>query len=123
MINKPAMSETFDDYASMFMEHIMRQFQASRPPHGEIEGRGQVECRKNLPANWPEFLRDNNKTEIFHLLSERVTAETFPSKVVITHGDKVLCSEATNVEWLSQSTHEEANTWMLLHDVDGVKQG
>ena len=28
-ILKPAMSETFDDYASMFMEHIKRQFVGS----------------------------------------------------------------------------------------------
>ena len=35
----------------------------------------------------------------------------------------MLCSEATNVEWLSPCTHEEADTRMLLHDADGVKQG
>ena len=56
-ILKPAMSETFDDYASMFKEHIRRQLSvlfvvltscsmctdltAARPPHGEQEGRGQ----------------------------------------------------------------------------------
>ena len=28
-ILKPAMSETFDDYASMYMEHIRRQFISS----------------------------------------------------------------------------------------------
>ena len=68
-------------------------------------------------------MQDNDKTEIFHLLSERVTAETFPGKVVITQGDEVLCSEATNVEWLSPCTHEEADTRMLLPAADGVKQG
>ena len=52
-----------------------------------------------------------------------MTAETFPGKVVITHGDEVLCSETTNVEWLSPCTHEEADTRMLLHDEDGIKQG
>ena len=84
----------------------------------------QVEGRKKLPANWPKFLRENdNKTELFHLLSERVTTETFLDKVVITHGDEMLCSEATNVEWPSPCTHEEANTRMLLHAADGVKQG
>ena len=57
-ILKPAMSETFDVCASMFMEYIRRQFvgsvcrvdivfdvcidlTASRPPHGEKEGMGQ----------------------------------------------------------------------------------
>ena len=41
---------------------------------------------------------------------------------VITDGDEVLCSEATNVEWLSQCKHEDADTRMLLHAADGVKQ-
>ena len=35
----------------------------------------------------------------------------------------MLCSEATNVELLSPCTHEEADTRMLLHAADGVKQG
>ena len=70
------------------------------------------------------MLRDNdNKTNIFHLLSERVTAETFPGQVVITQGDEVLCSVTTNVEWPSPCTHKEADTRMLLHAADGVKQG
>ncbi|KAI0217022.1 hypothetical protein LSAT2_031074 [Lamellibrachia satsuma] len=142
MIIKSAMSETFDDYAYMFIEHIRRKFVGSvcrvdivfdmyRPDSFKTtrrreRGNGtrrQVECRKKLPANWTEFLRDNDNTEIFHLLNERATAETFPGKVVITQGDEVLCSEATNVEWLSPCTHEEADTRMLLHAADGVKQG
>ena len=52
-----------------------------------------------------------------------MTAETFPGTVEITHGDEVLCSEATNVEWLSPCTHEDTDTRVLLHAVDGVKQG
>ena len=68
-------------------------------------------------------MRENdNETELFHLLSERVTTETFPDKVVITHEDEMLCLEATNVEWPSPRTHEEADTRMLLHATDGVKQ-
>ena len=35
----------------------------------------------------------------------------------------MLYSEATTVEWLSPCTHEKANTRMLFHAADGVKQG
>ena len=118
-ILKPAMSETFDDYASMFMDQIRRQlvgsvcrvdivFDVYRPDSLKTTrrrergtgARGRVEGRKKLPANWTEFLRENdNNTTLFYPLSERVTAKTFPGKVVITYGDEVLCSEATNVEW------------------------
>ena len=52
-----------------------------------------------------------------------MTAETFPGKVLIIHGDEVRCSEATHVEWLSPCTHKKADTRMLLHGADGVKQG
>ena len=52
-----------------------------------------------------------------------MTAKTFPGTVEITHGDEVLCSEATNVELLSPCTHEDTDTRVLLHAVDGVKQG
>ena len=109
-ILKPAMSEMFNDYASMFMEHIRRQFVGSvccvdivtltpgslntttRRKRGKGTRR-RVYGQKELPANWPQFLRENdNMTELFHLLIERVTAETFPGKV--------LCSEVTKVEWL-----------------------
>ena len=51
-----------------------------------------------------------------------MTAETVSGKMVITHGDEVLCSEATNGEWLSQCTREETDTMMLLHAADGIKQ-
>ena len=70
MIIKPAMSETFDDYSSMFIEHIKKQFVGSvcrvdivfdvyRPDSLKTitrrkRGKGarrRVEGRKKLPAN------------------------------------------------------------------------
>ena len=80
-IPKPAMFETFDDYASMFVKHIRRKlvgyvcrvdiaFDVYRPDNLKTttrrkRGKGtkkQVEGRKKLPANWPKFLRENDKT-------------------------------------------------------------
>ena len=121
-ILKPAMSETFDDYASMFMEHIRRQFvlfvvlascsmctdlTASRRPDGEKEGTGQRDKlrveRSYLQTDQSSCetkttTQQDNKAELFNILSERVTADIFPGNVVITHGCELLCSEATSVE-------------------------
>ena len=37
----------------------------------------RVEGRSKLPGNWHQVLReDENKTELFNLLSEKVTTET-----------------------------------------------
>jgi len=47
-------------------------------------------------------LRENdNKTSLFQLLSERVAAETFLGRVMMTHGEEVVSSEATNVNCVS----------------------
>ena len=44
-----------------------------------------VEGSSKLPGNWHQFLRDDGKrTELFNLLSENLTTETFPGVVVMT---------------------------------------
>ncbi|KAI0239957.1 hypothetical protein LSAT2_009333 [Lamellibrachia satsuma] len=81
--------------------------------------RRRVEGRNKLHANWPEFLRENdNKTELFHQLSERVTAETFPGKVVITHGDeegreikKIPPTQDALVQHLLQLGYQAGHVW------------
>ena len=87
-ILKLAVSETFDDYTIMCLEHV-------KIPSVDSAGHIDTGCDattwkcKILLANWPEFLQDNNNT-CFYLFSERVTAETFPAKVVQTNGEDVL---------------------------------
>ena len=77
-----------------------------------------------MPGNWHKFLReDGNKTELFNLLSERVTGEQFCGLVIMTLGDSVCSSVPFTEEHLSPCTHEEADTRMLLHAADGVTQG
>ena len=140
---KPAKSNTFAEYVSEFMTYIRSQFTksvqrvdvvfddyrdaslkaATRMKRG-TGVRIRVEGRKKLPKNWHQFLReDGNKTELFNLLSDNVTAETFPGVVVMTRGKELRCSEVVNEQGLSPCTHEEADTRMLLHAADGAKQG
>ena len=45
----------------------------------------KVEGRRKLPGNWHQFLReDGNKAELFNLLGDNVTTETFRGVVVMT---------------------------------------
>ena len=84
----------------------------------------RVEGRRQLPGNWHQFLReDGNKTELSNLLSDNVTAETFPGVVVMTRGKELRCSEVINEQELFPCTHEEADTRMLLNAADGARQG
>jgi len=76
----------------------------------------RVEGRSKLPGNWHKFLReDGNKTELFNLLSENVTTETFPGVVVMTRRKDLRCLEVINEQELPSCT--------LEHAADGAKQG
>ena len=84
----------------------------------------RVKGKKKLPGNWHPFLReDRNKAALFILLSDSVTNGTFPGLVLITHGKELRCLKAINEEGLSTCTHEEADSWMLLHTVDRAIKG
>ena len=55
--------------------------------------RRHVEGNKQLPSNWQGFLRvDENKSELFHLISDRIVDEEFPGLVIVTRDDEVLTS-------------------------------
>ena len=69
-------------------------------------------------------MRENgNKSELFQLISEKATETTFPGQVVITCGQEVKCAQGTVADGLSPSTHEEADTRMLLHAANGAREG
>ena len=140
---KPFRFDSFAEYVKGFMAYIRSQFAksvrrvdvvfdeyrdaslkaATRMKRG-AGARIRAEGRRKLPGNWHQFLlEDGNKTELFNLLSDNVTTETFPGVVVMTRGKELRCSEVINEQDLSPCTHEEADTRMLLHAADGAKQG
>ena len=50
-----------------------------------------VEENTQVPSNWQEFLRvDENKSELFHLISDRIVDEDFSGLVIVTLDDEVL---------------------------------
>ena len=61
--------------------------------------RRHVEGNKQVPSNWQEFLRvDENKSELFHLISDRIVDEEFPGLVTVTRDDDVLSSAPCDIE-------------------------
>ncbi|MES9882849.1 MAG: hypothetical protein ABW185_18430 [Sedimenticola sp.] len=140
---KPGTAETFNDYTDEYSSYIRRQFTGSvrrvdvvfdiykpdslKAATRKKRGKGlriRVEGTKKLPGNWAQFLReDGNKTELFGLISTNVIGQNFPGIVIITHGDGLHCSETIEHARMSPCTHEEADTRMLLHVADGVRQG
>jgi len=77
----------------------------------QVEGQKKLECLRE----------DDNKTELFLLISEQAMKEKFSSKVLIPH-EVVWCSDSLNEGGLSPCIHEEANTDILRHAADGTKQ-
>ena len=140
---KPGTSESFNDYATKVMEYIHKQFSGKvlrvdmvfdiyrknslKAGTRQKRGKGtrrRVEGKNKVPSNWQEFLRvDDNKYELFHLISERVVNEAFPGMVIITHGEKVLSSAPCDLSGLMACTHEEADTRMFVHASDGAQHG
>ena len=138
---KPVRSYSFAECVNEFMAYIRSQFVKSVQPVHVVfneyrdaslkaairmkKGTGvriRVEGRK-LPGNWHQFLReDGNKTEVSNVLSDNVTAETFPGVVVMTRGKEIRCSEVINEQELFPCTYEEPDTRKLLHAADGARQ-
>ena len=140
---KPGKSDSFNDYISTIMGYIRSQFSGDvvrvdmvfdiyrmdslKAGTRQKRGKGtrrRVEVKNPVSGNWQEFLRvDDNKTELFYPISERVVHENFPGLVIITRGEKVLSSTPCDLEGLMDCTHEEADTRMFVHATGGVQHG
>ena len=75
-----------------------------------------------LSGNWHEFLRiDENKTEVFSVLSEQIvdnlTAD-ISKTVVMTKDTSVLCNKNVDLSPLTDCNLEEADTRIAWHIAD-----
>ena len=86
--------------------------------------RRRVEPSSAIPGNWQAFLRiDENKAELFSFLATRLAAQETDKQVISTLHKDVICTHARDIAGLAPCTHEEADTRMLLHVEDAMKQG
>ena len=140
---QPGTSETFLDYAHELMNYTRRHFtglvrrtdivfdvyrsDSLKADTRKKRGKGiriRAEAHRKLLGNWQQFLReDGNKSELFDPLCHQLAQEQFPGVVIMTNGEDVCKSKAVDTEILSPCTQEEADTRMLLHAADDVKQG
>ena len=80
----------------------------------------------SLPKNWRTFLRvDENKTELFGLISQSITKENSPKHIVRTYNGEVASSKIEeNIDsLLSPCNHEEADTRIFVHVSSLVLKG
>ena len=139
----PRIPVSFDWYVTKVMEYVRKQFRgdvqrvdmvfdaywkdslkaATRTKRGKGIRR-HVEGNKQVPSNWQDFLRiDENKSELFHLISDQIVDEEFPGQVIVTRDDEVLSSAPCDLAGLMSCTHEEADTRMFVHASDGAEHG
>ena len=142
-VTKPRTPVSFDGYIRQVMEHLRKQLRgdvqrvdmvfdaywkgslkaATRRKRGK-RIRRHVEGNKQVPSNWQEFLRvDNNKSELFHLISDRIVNEEFAGLLIVTRDDEVLSSAPCDIAGLMSCTPEEADTRMFVHASDGAEHG
>ena len=141
---RPGYAKTFSDYASqVFLPYIVSQTQhesrgdvvwdeyhpeslkaETRSKRGKGVRRG-VAPSTAIPGKWKEFLRiDENKVELFSFLATTVVASIDSSKQIIsTYHTELLCNQSRDVSGLAPYTHEEADTRIILHLEDVVKEG
>ena len=76
-----------------------------------------------VPPNWRSFLRDNdNKTEHFGFLADKIVKLCQDNMVIVTKGEHVLCNKPDSLEGLSPCNHKEADTRIFLHDQHADEQ-
>ena len=125
---KPRTPVSFDWYDTQVMEYVPKQFRgdlkaATRSKRDKCIRR-HVEGNRQVPSNWQEFLRiDENKSKLFHLISDRIVDEEFPGQVIVTRDDEVLSSAPCDLAGLMSCIHEEADTRMFVHATYGAEHG
>ena len=139
----PGNVKTFSEYASqVFLPYIKSQLQHTsrvdivwdeyfpeslKAETRQKRGKGirrRVKPFSSIPGNWQVFLHiDKNKVELFTFLETMAAAIETEKQIISTHHKDVLCTQSQDVGHLAPCSHKEADTRILLHVGDAVKQG
>lgn len=145
---RPGSAKTFQDYADNVFNHFILKklksvkrldiacdvYKGDSLKKGAREQRGKGVRRKvtpstPIPKNWKSFLRvDQNKEELFHLLSEQVVKIQHQpledqKEIYSTYEDSVYSNTGNSLSKLAPRTHEEADTRIMLHAYDASTSG
>ena len=84
----------------------------------------RVESEVNLPGNLGEFLKmEANKKELFKYLAQETISIDVYKTVISTIDQNILSTSRIDLFNISDSTHEEADTRLLLHVLNCANQG
>lgn len=139
----PGASKTFDEYAKdVILPHVENCARNHRridivfdvyyddSLKGEARekrgsgGRRKVTGNSRPPKSWYTFLRcDENKTELFRFLAEKLSDMNIVTKIVATVEENVVSNQQIDVSQISPCNHEEADTRMFLHVKDAAMEG
>ena len=140
----PRLSKTFQDYTDdVFMSYIVQQLNsvhrldvirdvyiAENLKTSTRQKRGHGQQRKvspsaPIPSDWKGFLRnDANKQDLFAFLAKEIEkCKVSGKQIVSTCHENVVCSPGDiSLGNLAPCTQKEADTRLLLHAADCVKQ-
>ena len=128
----------FKPYVLKQLEHVKRVdivwnvYREDSLKTGTREKRGKGTCRRVLPTtaipgDWSSFLRvDQNKVELFHLLSQETASLEVEHREIYTTIDKNVLHSGScrnDLSPLQPCTHEEADTRIMLHVKDSAVCG
>ena len=139
----PQCAKTFDDYAR---EDILPKVNAYGAKYERVDiafdvykkfslksetrgKRGQgvrrrVRGTSKTPTNWRGFLRDeNNKTELFHFIADKLCETETASTVVVTKEEDAISNKMMSLDAVVPCSHEEADTRIFVHARDATQDG
>ena len=121
---KPAIQKHVTEYNAQRMDIVFDTYKKDRLKSQTRLKRGKgirrkVQTNSIAPKNWKAFLRiDENKTELFKFISTQLLLlEAETDTILVYIFDNVSCSNkpTLNMDLLSPSNHEEADTSVFLH--------
>jgi len=131
----PRSSKTFDDYAREdilpkantygakyecvdIVFDVYKTFSLKSEARGK-RGQGtrrRVTGTSKTPTNWRSFLQDeNNKTELFHFITDKLCEAETASTVVVTKEEDATSYKMMSLDAVAPCSHEEANTRIFVH--------
>ena len=145
MLN-PGTARTFQEYSdTVFKPYVTKQLEHAKRvdiiwdvykddslKSGTREKRGKGTRRRvlpstTIPSDWHSFLRvDENKVELFHLLSEQIAMLRVGNKEIYTTIEENVLhsgSRRDDLSSLEPCSHEEADTRIMLHVQDAAVCG
>ena len=86
--------------------------------------RRRVTGTSKTPTNWRSFLRDeNNKTELFHSIADKLCEAETASTIVVTKEEDAISNKMMSLDAVVPCSHEKADTRIFVHARDATQDG